>query len=50
VFPHSTAQLVVQQYRERSPTPLLGMKGRSEAAKKLYDNELSILAGTLIGS
>lgn len=42
--PHSTAQLLVQQYRERSPSPYVGMKEKSKIIKKLYENEPPIFA------
>ena len=42
---HSTVQPKVPQYRKRSPNPYLGMKGKEETVKKLYDNEPTILAG-----
>jgi hypothetical protein len=48
VSSHSTAQLLVQQYRERSPSPYVGMKEKSEIIRKLYENELPIFdAGIL---
>ena len=45
--PHNTVQPTVQQYRERSPNPYVGMKEEREDDKELYNNEPTILAGNL---
>lgn len=45
MYPHSTVQPIVQQYRERSPNPYVGMKEKGENNKEFYDNEPIILAG-----
>jgi hypothetical protein len=47
VYPHSTVQPTVQQYRERSPNPYVGMKEEGEGNTELYRNEPTILAGNL---
>ena len=49
MYPHSTVQPIVQQYRERSPNPYVGMKEKGETDKEPYDNEQTILAGNLRG-
>jgi len=43
VSPHSTAQLLVQQYRERSPSPYVGMKEKLEIVRKLYEMNCQFL-------
>jgi hypothetical protein len=45
VYPHSTVQPTVQQYRERSPSPYVRMKEEGESDKELYNNEPTIWAG-----
>jgi len=45
MYPHSTVQPIVQQYRERSPTPYVGMKEERERDEELYRNEPTIWAG-----
>ena len=47
MYPHSTVQPIVQQYRERSPNHYVGMKEKGETDKEPYDNEPTILAGNL---
>ena len=47
MYPHSTIQPIVQQYRERSPNPYVGMKEKGETDKELYDNEPPITTGNL---
>ncbi len=43
MYPHSTVQLIVRQYRERRPDPYVGMKEKGETDKEPYDNEPIIL-------
>ena len=45
MYPHSTVQLIVRQYRERSPDPYVGMKEKGETDKEPHDNEPTILLG-----
>jgi len=45
VYPHSTVQLIVRQYQERSPDPYVGMKEKGETDKEPHDNEPTILLG-----
>ena len=45
MYPHSTVQPTVQQYRERSPTPYVEMKEEGKSDEELYRNELIIWAG-----
>ena len=47
MYPHSTVQPTVQQYRTCSPNPYVGMKEKGETDKEPYDNEPTILAGNL---
>jgi len=47
VYPQSTVQPIVQQYRERSPNPYVGMKEEGASGKELYRNEPTIMAGNL---
>jgi len=48
MYPHSTVQPIVPQYRERSPNPYVGMKAQEETDKKPCDTKLTNLAGILI--
>ena len=50
MYPHSTVLPRVQQYRERSPNPYLGMKEEGKSDDELYENEPTIWAGNLEGS
>ena len=43
MYPNSTVQLIVRQYRERRPDPYVGMKEKGETDKEPYDNEPTIL-------
>ena len=45
MYPHSTVQPTVQQYRERSPIPYVEMKEEGKSDEELYRNELIIWAG-----
>lgn len=45
MYPHSTVQPTVQQYRERSPTPYVEMKEEGKSDEELYRNEPIIWAG-----
>ena len=46
MYTHSTVQPIIQQYRERSPNPYVGMKEKGETDKELFDNEPTIVAGS----
>ena len=50
MFPQSTAQLLAQQYRERIPSPYVGMKGERHIDKKLHENEQTIFAVGVLGA
>ena len=39
MYIHSTVQPTVQQYRERSPNPYVGMKEDGDSDEELYKNE-----------
>lgn len=45
MYPHSTVQPTVQQYRERSPTPYVEMKEEGKSDEELYRNEPIIWPG-----
>ncbi len=45
MYPHSTVQPTVQQYRERSPTPYVEVKEEGKSDKELYRNEPTLWAG-----
>jgi hypothetical protein len=45
MYPHSTVQPTVQQYRKRSPTPYVKMKEEEKSDEELYGNEPIIWAG-----
>ena len=47
MYPHSTVQRVVQQYRERSPNPYVGVKEEGESGKELYRNDPISMDGNL---
>jgi hypothetical protein len=49
VYPHSTVQPRVLQYRQRSPCPYFRVKEEGEIDKKPPDNKLTTLAGNLAG-
>jgi hypothetical protein len=48
VSPHSKVQPTVQQYRERSPNPYVGMKEKGETDKETVRQRTN-LAGNLQG-
>jgi len=39
MYPHNTVQPVVQQYRERSPTPYICIKKEGNSEEELYRKE-----------
>ncbi len=47
MYPHSTFQQMVQQYRERSPNPYVGVKEEGEFGKELYGNDPISMDGNL---
>jgi hypothetical protein len=43
MYPHSTVQPSVQQYRERSPNPYVGMGEERDSDGELYEKGTDLL-------